>query len=507
MDEPSIVARLVRAAEAGGARGIRVESVADLRSARAATTLPIVGLVKHDAAGDVPFITTVREDIEALAAAGADVIAFDGTNRPRPLPVHDAIEAIHAAGRLAMADCSTVEDGIAAWEAGADFVATTLSGYTAATLGRQAPDVAMVRDLTARGVRVVAEGNIRTPAQAERVRRMGAFAVTIGSAITRPEHVTAWFASALERAGAGGSGTGGRSGPPGTYLGVDIGGTKIATARVRDGRVLDSRTIATPRPATPAAVLAGVSRALQAWTEGAAGIGLACAGAVADGRVTAVTRNVFEAWEGVPLEDAVQESTGLPTVAVNDGQAAAWAEHRFGAGRGHDHVLFVTVSTGVGGGIVSDGRLLRGASGMAGHLGHLPLEPAGPPCSCGRHGCLEQFVSGTAIAAAGRAHAGGEATSEDVFERAARGEGWARRIVNASAHRLAEGIAAMRMLIDPGIVVLGGGVGLAPGYLHAVQDELARIPTCSHLRLVEASLGAEAGVIGAADLAAGAGAA
>jgi len=197
LDDPAIVAATARAAEAGGARAVRLEGLADVRAARAATQLPIVGLVKAGWSIDEVFITPRLEDVDALVDAGADVVAFDGTLRPRAVAVSDMIARIHAAGAWAMADCATFEDGIAAAEVGADFIATTLSGYTRETASRDTPDFELVERLAARGLQVVAEGRIRTPEAAAEARARGALAVTVGSAITRPEIITGWFTDAL----------------------------------------------------------------------------------------------------------------------------------------------------------------------------------------------------------------------------------------------------------------------------------------------------------------------
>jgi predicted NBD/HSP70 family sugar kinase len=172
-------------------------------------------------------------------------------------------------------------------------------------------------------------------------------------------------------------------------IAVDIGGTKIAVSRVVDGEVLESREVDTPRPALPDQVIDTVVEEIQQWSSGAGGIGIATAGGVRNGRVTAVSRVILPEWSDVPLAERIAEEMGLPVFVVNDGQAAVWGEHRYGGGRDASDVLFVTVSTGVGGGIVAGGRLSRGAAGRAGHVGHLTVEPEGPWCSCGRRGCLE----------------------------------------------------------------------------------------------------------------------
>lgn len=211
-DRPDLVARFAVAALDGGCAGLRVEGLADLAEVRAAadgwaaaharTPVPIVGLIKVDAPPTDAFITTTPAHVRALVAAGADVVAFDATDRRRPVPVAELIAAIHAAGRSAMADCATAADGAAAVAAGADFVASTLSGYAPGSPDLDGPDLDLVAALAATGVAVIAEGRIATPAQAAAALARGAHAVTIGTAFSRPEWIVEGFVRALATAGA-----------------------------------------------------------------------------------------------------------------------------------------------------------------------------------------------------------------------------------------------------------------------------------------------------------------
>lgn len=196
MDSAEMVVGFALAALAGGATGLRIESAPYVAAVRDATDAPIIGLVKRDLADSPVRITPLLADVVGLAAAGADVIAFDATPRPRPTPVADLVQAVRATGRLAMADCADAADARAALAAGADIVASTLSGYTGGPEPEE-PDLALIAELRALTPRVIAEGRIRTPGQAREALRRGAFAVVVGSAITRPEHVTGWFVDAL----------------------------------------------------------------------------------------------------------------------------------------------------------------------------------------------------------------------------------------------------------------------------------------------------------------------
>lgn len=286
-----------------------------------------------------------------------------------------------------------------------------------------------------------------------------------------------------------------------TLIAVDIGGTKVSVALVRAGNVLEFRTERTPQPAEPDPVLSLVWSMIAGWATDANAIGIASAGGVSSGRVTGVSRSILRGWVDVPVQEYFTQRSGLPTAVTNDGQAAAWGEYRYGAGRGTSDLAFITVSTGIGGGLVSGGRLLTGATGIAGHLGHVTVDPNGPRCSCGRRGCVEQVASGSAIAREATALFGRPHTTEQVFEAAAEDEPWARAIIQESVTNLAAAIATIRMVLDPELVVIGGGVGLAKGYIDRLHAALRTSPMTRELRLAPAALGATAGLSGAADLA------
>ncbi|PRH84393.1 N-acetylmannosamine-6-phosphate 2-epimerase [Labrys okinawensis] len=197
MDRTEIVVGFALAAAAGGAAALRIEGLANVRAVRAATSLPVIGLVKRAEANTPVFITPLLQDVADLADAGADIIAFDATQRVRPVSVPALIAAIHAAGRQSMADCADLADAVAAAEAGASVIGTTLSGYVGGPVPEE-PDIGLVRRVVALGRPVFAEGRYRTLAQVQAARQAGADAVVVGSAITRPEHITSWFVEAVK---------------------------------------------------------------------------------------------------------------------------------------------------------------------------------------------------------------------------------------------------------------------------------------------------------------------
>jgi glucokinase len=304
-------------------------------------------------------------------------------------------------------------------------------------------------------------------------------------------------------------------------IGLDVGGTKIGAARVgADGSILARARVPSPATDPERTVAAMVEVARQVLTPDVVAVGIGAAGLVDS--ATGILRFAPNlAWRDVPLAERVTAAMGLPAIVDNDATVAAWGEFRFGAGRGSRHLLLVAVGTGIGGGIVTDGRVYRGAHGFAGEIGHVIVEPGGPQCGCGNRGCWEQVASGRAIQRAGREaaerypHSGIARLAEgvparvtgSVVTRAAQdGDDTARTILAKVGRRLGEGIAGLVNVLDPATVVLGGGA-LAAGdlLLEPARRAFASAVEAPEARpavpLVAAELGNEAAVVGAATLA------
>ena len=192
LDKPDIVAAMALAAEQAGAVALRIEGIENLRATHARVSVPIIGIIKRDLPDSPVRITPFLADVDALAGAGASIIAFDGTQRERPVAVAELLARIHQHHLLAMADCSSVQDGLDCHRLGADIIGTTLSGYITAQTPEE-PDLVLVKALSHEGCRVIAEGRYNAPALAAQAMQNGAWAVTVGSAITRLEHVCQWF--------------------------------------------------------------------------------------------------------------------------------------------------------------------------------------------------------------------------------------------------------------------------------------------------------------------------
>jgi glucokinase len=305
----------------------------------------------------------------------------------------------------------------------------------------------------------------------------------------------------------------------GPAIGIDAGGTKIAAMLVgRDGTVLAGDVRRTPADDQQATLESMVGAARAVATPDVVGVGVAAAGMVDLGGVVRYAPNL--AWREAPVAASVGAALALPCVAENDANAAAWGEYRFGAGRGWRHMLMVSVGTGIGGGLVVDGRLYRGAHGFAAEIGHVVVEPGGPRCGCGNLGCWEQVASGTALtrearrAAARHAHSelarlsSGDAervTGDMVMQAARDGDPVSTGIFVEVGHRLGVGIAGLVNVLDPEVVVVGGGVSEAGDLLlEPARDAFLRsVEAPGHrpeVPIVQAALGADSAAIGAAAL-------
>ncbi|MCO6051541.1 putative N-acetylmannosamine-6-phosphate 2-epimerase [Mesorhizobium sp. RP14(2022)] len=481
MDDAAYVVAFAKAAVAAGAVALRIESVAYLRAVRPAVAVPIVGIVKRDLDDSPVRITPFLGDVDALAEAGADIIAFDATDRTRPASVEALAQAVRGHGKLSMADCSTIEDARRAHALGIDYLGSTLSGYTGGPEPTE-PDLALVAAMRELTPNVIAEGRIRVPEQARAAAAAGAHAVVVGSAITRTEHATAWFDEAVREGFA--------CAPGASILALDIGGTKIAVAQVEGGTIRREAIVAT-RPADgPDAWIAAAQSAIADWSLSFSGIGIAATGVLSSEGWYALNPETLPIPNNYPLVERVTEIFGAPAIAVNDAQAAAWGEFIRG-GHGGKNLVFLTISTGIGGGIVVNGQLLEGLSGSFGLL-RGPANGGGP---------LEGEVSGRWIAAEA-ARAGHDCDAAGVFKRASAGVAWAEGIVAQSAARVATLCRDIQMMLDPDHIVIGGGIGLASGFLDRVRENLAALDPRLMPNIVPAKLGAKAGLVGVADVAA-----
>jgi glucokinase len=307
-------------------------------------------------------------------------------------------------------------------------------------------------------------------------------------------------------------------------LGVDIGGTNMSAAVVQiiTGDVIHKETVETlpsqgadDGMARLCALIERVIAASGIAQSALLGIGIGCTGPLDIERGLVQNPFTLPSWDDLPIVQRLSDQFQLPALLVNDAQAAALGEHHAGAGRGTANMIYITVSTGIGGGFILDGRLYRGAGALAGEVGHQSLDLNGVPCYCGRRGCWEMLAAGPAIARLAQARvqpsdllwelASGQPeqiTARLVGQAAEQGDALALSVLDEVGRYLGAGIANLNNILAPQMVVLGGGVmgsfDLLLPTIEATLREQQYAASSESLRVVKAALGLNAGVVGAA---------
>ena len=308
-------------------------------------------------------------------------------------------------------------------------------------------------------------------------------------------------------------------------IGIDVGGTKVLGGVVDEaGKVLTTARKDTPRQGGSALTqtIADVAKELLEQ-HSVTSVGVSAAGFVSSDRKTMLATPNIADWNGVDLDNQLTTLIGLPVVIENDANAAAWGEAKFGAGKNQDHMMMLTVGTGIGGGIVVNGALYRGAFGIAAEFGHMRVVPEGHICGCGARGCFEQYASGNALLRHAREaiNASPEVarnllsrgdgtvaglTGQAITDAARDGDPVALAAFNTTGQWLGAGIASLAVLLDPACVVIGGGViDAGEILLKPTRESLERnMPFAGkhpYPQIIAAQLGNEAGLVGVADLA------
>ena len=302
-------------------------------------------------------------------------------------------------------------------------------------------------------------------------------------------------------------------------IAVDIGGTQVRVALFRDDRLHQRAALPTDVRGGPSGVMDQIDALIEQVAakddrKTITGIGLSLAGPI-DTESAVVTRiPTLPGWDGLPVAQALSERTGFPARVENDGIAATLGEWRYGAGRGVSNIVYLTVSTGIGGGAVVDGRLLHGRKGIAGHLGHMRMAQEGPTCPCGTVGCFEALASGSAlteraVSTADKSdHLAGIAQSRaidarDVFEGARADDSHCLDLVAEEARYLGQGITSVIHIFSPDRVVMGGGLSKAFDQLEpGINEIISRdaMPPFRSVPVVKSALGDDSGLFGAASL-------
>lgn len=430
LDDAQTITRMAQASHLEGARVLRIQGTRDIAAVRAAIDAPVIGLVKRDYPDSEVVITPTRREVEEVVESGAEVVALDATGRRRPGGESFAGLAaqVHAAGCIVLADCDSPREAAAAVHQGADLVATTLCGYTGGP-STSGPDLATLREMVQLGAPTLAEGRFSQEWEVRAALQIGATGVVVGGAINDPLKQTRRFVQALSR--------------PDVVAAFDLGGTWLRWGRFEAGRLIKTDRIRTP--ADPAARLAWMQERIEPDIERV--------GVSSGGTIDPVTNTVIEAKPLIPDHVGVRFAFGdLPTVALNDGLAAAWG-HACLAEYAGRRVATLALGTGVGFGLVDRGTILMGPQGQYPRLNDLG------------------FVIGTVEDALG----GAALTENPTPEQRERARDAARAAVEV-----------VHSLMLPDVIVLCGAVGLT--------DWL-------DLELPKSPFGADAGLYGAAALA------
>ncbi|MBI5707407.1 MAG: putative N-acetylmannosamine-6-phosphate 2-epimerase [Armatimonadetes bacterium] len=470
LEDPKTLARIALASAGQGVKVIRAQGTENIRAIKAATGLPVIGLIKKDYPGSEVYITPTLKEVEALLRAGCEVIALDGTARSRPgsASLGDLIKAIHEGGALALADCDCEASAAYAVESGTDLVSTTLSGYTPRTTVLAGPDLGLVRNLVKYiGVPVLAEGRFAEPHQVQLALRIGAAGVVVGGALNDPVKQTERFLKALPFHGNVGA--------------VDIGGTWLRFGVFS----VDWKLLHQERVALPAA-----SNERTAWIMArireheVQSLGVSAGGTIEPrlgGTVTqakAIVPNYVGTWFG---------GFGLPTISLNDGLATAWGHACLPEFAGR-RVATLALGTGVGCGLVDLGSLVMGFGGQTLKLNDLPT-------STGK--TFEELLGGAALS-----------PNPSESQR------------DGAKQALVQALRTLQAMTMPDVIVICGGVGLAPWLdVEGIAKECfwgadAPNPAQPHSaddlgwqnawvwpRIVRSPFGADAGLYGAAALA------
>lgn len=499
------IARFAKAAVDGGAVAIRANGTDDIVAIRRTVNVPVIGINKEVHADGRILITPTFESAAALHRAGAAVIALDCTVRGQSSGALERIREIKSRlGALVFADIATEEEAIAAAEAGADAVLSTLRGYTEGTADIKQFEPEFIRSLVQRlKLPVIAEGRIHTPQEAQVAITAGAFTVIVGTAITRPTDLTKLFVRAVDRAYRTRTETR-------YFVGVDLGGTNTKYGIVSSqGQLLWSGLMPTPAHNGREALLAAVDSAVtttqrQADTRGLrlAAVGVATAGWVNphNGTIAYATENL-PGWTGTKVAEHVAATCKLPVVVENDANALAMGEKYFGTAKQLNDFAVITLGTGVGGGCYINGQLNRGSHFFANSFGHIPLVPDGLPCTCGRKGCLEVYANAMALLR----YAGPSFTSvQQVIAAAKQGDLQTVTAIRTLSKYVAIGCASLVGLLDPQAIILSGGLATENALLiDSLREELQPlVPSWEqrNLQVCGSKLGYYGGVFGAAAL-------
>lgn len=381
-----IMSKMALAAKVAGANAIRANTSQDVKAIKEIVDLPVIGIYK-DRTVNGAFITVKKWQIDELAKAGSDYIAIDCTRLERPEPLEDLFKHIRKNYPYIgiIADIADLEDALRVSKLKPDFISTTLSGYTEYTQHRPKPDIELVKEIRQTiDIPVIAEGNYKTPQQVRDAFLNGAYAVVVGSIITRPQLITAEFVNALKDL---------QMYSEIYAAGVDIGGTFIRFVKIDiEGNILERVKIRNPQ--NPTKIFEEIASTVSKFGK-ITHVGIASAGRInfESGKVSFASANIKD-WGNVNISKEIKDRTGICPVVDNDANAAAFAQWCISK---EDHLFMVTLGTGLGGAFVANGEILRGKNGGAVEIGHIVFPGNDKKCTCGKTGCIETLLSGRVL--------------------------------------------------------------------------------------------------------------
>jgi len=383
-----IMQKMAIAAVEGGASGLRVNTPEDIKAVKQVSDLPIIGLQKDRDDSYEAFITVTEEQIDSLVKAGADIVAIDSTRVSRPV----SLEKLYAYVRnnytsiKVVADISDIEDVKEIIDLKPDFISTTLSGYTPYTLGRPKPDFELIREIKkTTDIPIIAEGNYTSPEMIRRALLLGAYSVVVGGAITRPQQITKRFKekiSDLEHKDI-------------KAIGVDMGGTRTRVGMVNQyGDLIELKEIKN-RESSDEKISDMIEMVSSFFSDEVSTVGIASAGRIDEisGEVLYASENLKN-WQGLNFKNIIEEKFDLIPSVNNDSNMAAYCQWFFS---GMKDIVYITVGTGIGSGIVVNGRLINGITGSGGEIGHLIYPGNDNICTCGKKGCIETILKGNVL--------------------------------------------------------------------------------------------------------------
>ena len=279
-------------------------------------------------------------------------------------------------------------------------------------------------------------------------------------------------------------------------LAIDIGGTKVALGLVQNGELIERAQLATPETTCVQEFASQILLQCRSWIHQVTQIGISTTGWVKPEGITSINPDTLAFPQPFPLHQEIEAQTDKPVAILNDAQAAAWYEYR-SLKTPVNNMAYITVSTGVGGGLVLNGQLYKGSQHLAGHIGHTSIDINGPVCGCGQRGCVESIASGTAINRAARQAIHPTISNIELFELAS-DNAQAMDIIKKSAHAVAQLCCNLKATLDLDLVCLGGGIGLTEVYIPLVLDYIETMPAAFRVDVVKATGDYDACLLGAA---------